>query len=88
MIVEMMVEITKGSRNKYEYDTEKKVIRFDRMLFSAVHYPSDYGFILDTLAEDLIRLRPDAKRMGASEFSVTKDSLPISTQILILDPLR
>lgn len=52
MIVEMMVEITKGSRNKYEYDTERKVIRFDRMLFSAVHYPSDYGFILDTLAED------------------------------------
>lgn len=48
----MMVEITKGSRNKYEYDTEKNVIRFDRMLFSAVHYPSDYGFILDTLAED------------------------------------
>ena len=52
MIVEMMGEITKGSRNKYEYDTVRKVIRFDRMLFSAVHYPSDYGFILDTLAED------------------------------------
>lgn len=47
-----MVEIPKGSRNKYEYDKELKVIRFDRMLFSAVHYPSDYGFITDTLAED------------------------------------
>ena len=48
----VMVEIPKGSRNKYEYDHEKGVIRFDRMLFSAVHYPSDYGFILDTLAGD------------------------------------
>ncbi len=47
-----MVEVPKGSRNKYEYDTRKKVIVFNRMLFSAVHYPSDYGFILDTLAED------------------------------------
>ncbi len=50
--VEVMVEIAKGSRNKYEYDPDRKVIRFDRMLFSAVHYPSDYGFILDTLAGD------------------------------------
>ena len=50
--VEVMVEIAKGSRNKYEYDPRRKIIRFDRMLFSAVHYPSDYGFILDTLAED------------------------------------
>lgn len=48
----VMIEIPKGSRNKYEFDKEKKVIRFDRMLFSAVHYPSDYGFIPDTLAED------------------------------------
>ncbi|MCA9403280.1 MAG: inorganic diphosphatase [Candidatus Omnitrophica bacterium] len=46
------VEIPKGSRNKYEYDAELKVIRYDRMLFSAVHYPSDYGFIPETLALD------------------------------------
>lgn len=50
--VQVMIEIPKGCRNKYEYDKERKAIRFDRMLFSAVHYPSDYGFILDTLAED------------------------------------
>ena len=50
--VTVMIEIPKGSRNKYEYDKEMRVMRFDRMLFSAVHYPSDYGFILDTLAED------------------------------------
>jgi len=48
----VVVEIPKGSRNKYEFDKERKVIKFDRILFSAVHYPCDYGFILDTLAED------------------------------------
>ncbi len=52
MTVTVMVEIPKGSRNKYEYDKERKMLKFDRMLFSAVHYPSDYGFILDTLAGD------------------------------------
>ena len=49
---DVMIEIPKGSRNKYEYDPEKKVIRFDRMLFSPVHYPADYGFIPETLALD------------------------------------
>lgn len=50
--VPVMVEIPKGCRNKYEYDSEKRAIRFDRMLFSSVHYPSDYGFIPETLAGD------------------------------------
>ena len=50
--VEVMIEIPKGSRNKYEYDKERKIIKFDRMLFSAMHYPSDYGYIPDTLAQD------------------------------------
>jgi inorganic pyrophosphatase len=50
--VTVMIEIPKGSRNKYEYDHERNAIKFDRMLFSAMHYPSDYGFITDTLAED------------------------------------
>jgi inorganic pyrophosphatase len=48
----VMIEIPKGSRNKYEWDHTRNVIKFDRMLFSAMHYPSDYGFIVDTLAED------------------------------------
>ena len=52
LIVTVMVEVPKGSRNKYEYDKERKQVKFDRMLFSAVHYPSDYGFILNTLAGD------------------------------------
>lgn len=46
------VEIPRGSRNKYEYDEETKSFRLDRVLYSSVHYPTDYGFIPDTLAED------------------------------------
>jgi len=48
----VMIEIPKGSRNKYEYDPERRVLKFDRMLFSSMHYPSDYGFFPDTLSED------------------------------------
>jgi inorganic pyrophosphatase len=50
--VDVMVEIPKGSRNKYEYDVGRDRIRLDRMLFTATGYPSDYGFVPDTLAED------------------------------------
>jgi inorganic pyrophosphatase len=50
--IDVIVEIPKGSRNKYEYDREKKMIRYDRMIFSSMFYPSDYGFIPETLAED------------------------------------
>jgi inorganic pyrophosphatase len=52
LVITVVVEIPKGSRNKYEYDQKRKALKFDRMLFSAVHYPSDYGFIIDTLAQD------------------------------------
>lgn len=51
-LIEVMVEIPRGSRNKYEYDHERGVIRLDRRLFSATVYPADYGFVPDTLAED------------------------------------
>jgi inorganic pyrophosphatase len=47
-----IVEIPKGSRNKYEYDHEKDVIKLDRFLFSSVVYPTDYGFIPEALGED------------------------------------
>ena len=50
--VEIVVEIPRGSRNKYEYDHERHLIRLDRRLFSATAYPADYGFIPETLAED------------------------------------
>jgi inorganic pyrophosphatase len=51
-IVRMIVEIPKNSSNKYEYDGKLGVFRLDRALYSAVHYPGDYGFIPGTLAED------------------------------------
>lgn len=50
--IDAIIEIPKGSRNKYEYDRKKKMIRYDRMIFSSMFYPSDYGFIPETLAED------------------------------------
>jgi inorganic pyrophosphatase len=51
-LVDALIEIPRGSRNKYEYDEESGRIRLDRVLHSSVHYPTDYGFIPDTLAED------------------------------------
>lgn len=51
-LINVIVEIPKGSRNKYEYDPESGMFKYDRMLFSSVHYPSDYGFVVDTLAAD------------------------------------
>jgi inorganic pyrophosphatase len=50
--VRMIVEIPKGSGNKYEYDHDLGVFRLDRALYSPMHYPGDYGFIPGTLAED------------------------------------
>ena len=45
---DVLIEIPKGSRNKYEYDFTLHKIRFDRMLFSSMMYPGDYGFIPET----------------------------------------
>jgi inorganic pyrophosphatase len=50
--VTAVIEIPRGSRNKYELDKVSGQFRLDRVLFSAVHYPGDYGFIPRTLHED------------------------------------
>ena len=50
--VTAVIEIPSGSRNKYELDKETGLLKLDRVLSSAVHYPSDYGFIPRTLHED------------------------------------
>ncbi|HJR24291.1 MAG TPA: inorganic diphosphatase [Acidimicrobiales bacterium] len=50
--IDVVVEIPRGSRNKYEYDHHQHVIRLDRRLFTATAYPADYGFIPETLSED------------------------------------
>ena len=52
MTFDVLIEIPKGSRNKYEYDFELKKIRYDRMIFSSMMYPADYGFVPETLALD------------------------------------
>ena len=49
---DVLIEIPKGSRNKYEYDFALKKIRYDRMIFSSMMYPADYGFVPETLALD------------------------------------
>jgi inorganic pyrophosphatase len=46
------VEIPQGSRNKYEYDEERGVMKLDRHLFSSVVYPTDYGFLEGTAGEN------------------------------------
>src|SRR5688572_24452383 len=50
--IEVTVEIPSGSRNKYEYDHVRHRFVLDRVLYSSVHYPCDYGFIEGSLAED------------------------------------
>jgi inorganic pyrophosphatase len=54
--VTCFVEIPKGSRNKYEYDEERRVVRLDRHLFSSVVYPADYGFLEGMLSDTEGRL--------------------------------
>ena len=52
MEFDVLIEIPKGQRNKYEVDHATGRIRLDRMLFTSTRYPADYGFIEDTLGED------------------------------------
>ena len=51
-IVQAMIEIPKASRSKYELDKETGYLRLDRVLFSSVYYPSNYGFIPRTYCDD------------------------------------
>ena len=51
-IVHSIIEIPKGSRAKYELDKETGLLRLDRVLYSAVYYPANYGFIPQTLGDD------------------------------------
>jgi len=50
--IDVVIEIPRGSRNKYEFDHVTHTIRLDRVLHSSVHYPTDYGFIPNTLSKD------------------------------------
>ncbi len=48
----VVIEVPKGSKNKYELDKENGLLRLDRVLYSAVHYPANYGFIPRTFCDD------------------------------------
>jgi inorganic pyrophosphatase len=52
MEFDVVIEIPKGQRNKYEMDHHTGRIRLDRMLFTSTRYPADYGFVENTLGED------------------------------------
>ena len=47
-----VIEISKGSKNKYELDKETGLLMLDRVLFTSTHYPANYGFVPRTLSED------------------------------------
>lgn len=47
-----VIEITKGGKNKYELDKETGLLKLDRVLYTATHYPANYGFIPRTYADD------------------------------------
>jgi len=51
-VITAVIEIPQGSRNKYELDKTTGLIKLDRVLYSAVHYPAEYGFIPRTLHDD------------------------------------
>jgi len=48
----VVIEVPKGSKNKYELDKDSGFLRLDRVLYSAVHYPANYGFIPRTFCDD------------------------------------
>jgi inorganic pyrophosphatase len=52
VIVNSIIEIPKGSKGKYEMDKNTGLLRLDRVLFSSVHYPANYGFIPQTYCDD------------------------------------
>ncbi len=51
-IVDCIIEVPRGSRNKYELDKKSGMLRLDRVLYSAVFYPANYGFIPHTYCDD------------------------------------
>lgn len=51
-LINVLIEIAGGSKNKYEFDKDINAFALDRVLFSSVKYPYDYGFVPNTLADD------------------------------------
>ncbi len=51
-LINVLIEIPAGSKNKYEFDKDLQAFALDRVLYSSVQYPYDYGFVPTTLADD------------------------------------
>ncbi|MGD1907782.1 MAG: inorganic diphosphatase [Leptolyngbyaceae cyanobacterium] len=51
-LINVLIEIPAGSKNKYEFDKDMQAMILDRVLFASVQYPFDYGFVPNTLADD------------------------------------
>lgn len=51
-LINVLIEIPAGSKNKYEFDKDLNALALDRVLSSSVMYPFDYGFVPNTLADD------------------------------------
>jgi inorganic pyrophosphatase len=51
-LINVLIEIPAGSKNKYEFDKDLNAFALDRVLYSSVQYPYDYGFVPNTLADD------------------------------------
>jgi inorganic pyrophosphatase len=51
-VINVLIEIPAGSKNKYEFDKDLNAFALDRVLYSSVQYPYDYGFVPNTLADD------------------------------------
>jgi inorganic pyrophosphatase len=71
-IINVIVEIPKGSHNKYEFDEKLGIIKLDRVFYSPFYYPLDYGFIPQTRSEDGDHL--DALVIGS-------DPVPVGTLV-------
>src|SRR5271155_5373285 len=82
-VVNVIVEIAKGSHNKYEFDEKLGIFKLDRVLYSPFHYPLDYGFIPQTRSEDGDHL--DALVIGADPIGlgVLVEARPIAVLRMI-----
>lgn len=72
-----VIEITKGSKNKYELDKETGLIILDRILYTSTHYPANYGFIPRTYSEDHDPLDVLVLSQGVFEPLTLVEALPI-----------
>lgn len=80
-----VIEITKGSKNKYELDKETGLIILDRILYTSTHYPANYGFIPRTYSEDHDPLDVLLLSQGSFEPLTLVPTIPIGAIIMIDD---